>query len=201
MEVYKAISAVQGEMASIGIGKTKKNAQQGYNFRGIDDVYDALAPVLAKHKLCIIPVCVSRTCVERTTAKGGVLFYVTVESEFHFVSAVDGSKHVAKTYGEAMDSADKATNKAMSAAYKYAAFQTFCIPVDAQDADATTHDVTPQFISDAQKSTIVDFINDKQIDVNKFLAFMKCESLETIPASEFNKAVASLKAAKGKAAA
>lgn len=56
------------------------------------------------------------------------------------------------------------------------------------------------YIDDKQKSTIIDFINDKQIDVNKFLAFMKCESIETIPASEFNKAVASLKAAKGKAA-
>src|SRR5690606_19364534 len=46
--------------------------------------------------------------------------------------------------GEAMDSADKATNKAMSAAYKYAAFQTFCIPTEGDnDADATTHEVAP----------------------------------------------------------
>jgi hypothetical protein len=44
-----------------------------------------------------------------------------------------------QTYGEAMDSADKATNKAMSAAYKYAAFLAFCIPTEGDnDADATT---------------------------------------------------------------
>lgn len=139
--VYKAINAVQDDLAKIGISKDKKNQQQGYNFRGIDDVYDALAPLLAKHKLCIIPFSLSREVAERTTQKGNALFYVTVECEFHFVSAEDGSKHVAKTYGEAMDSADKATNKAMSAAYKYAAFQTFCIPVDVEDADATTPDV------------------------------------------------------------
>jgi hypothetical protein len=62
--------------------------------------------------------------------------------EFNFVSALDGSKHTVKTFGEAMDSADKATNKAMSAAYKYAAFQAFCIPTEGDtDADATTHEV------------------------------------------------------------
>ena len=65
----------------------------------------------------------------------------TVEAEFDFVSACDGSKHTVKTYGEAMDSGDKATNKAMSAAYKYAAFQTFCIPTEGDnDADAQTHE-------------------------------------------------------------
>jgi hypothetical protein len=39
-----------------------------------------------------------------------------------------------------MDSGDKATNKAMSAAYKYAAFQAFSIPTESDnDADASTH--------------------------------------------------------------
>jgi hypothetical protein len=139
--VYEAISNVQAEMASIGISKDKKNAQQGYNFRGIDDVYDALAPILAKHKLCILPRVTSREVVERQSAKGNALFYVTVGCEFDMVSAVDSSMHTVKTYGEAMDSADKATNKAMSAAYKYACFQAFCIPVDTVDADADSHEV------------------------------------------------------------
>jgi hypothetical protein len=50
-----------------------------------------------------------------------------------------------QTYGEAMDSADKATNKAMSAAYKYAAFLAFCIPTEGDnDADATTHEPAPK---------------------------------------------------------
>jgi hypothetical protein len=136
--VYTAINAVQDEIAKIGIQKDKKNEQQGYKFRGIDDVYNALAPLLAKHKLCIIPAVIGRTMVERQTRTGGSIFYVTVECEFYFVSAVDGSRHIAKTFGEAMDSADKATNKAMSAAYKYLTLQTFCIPVEGQDADVNT---------------------------------------------------------------
>lgn len=142
--VYQLIAAVSAEIAHNGIGKDRKNEQQGYKFRGIDDVYNALAPILAKHGLVILPRIISREVVERTTAKGGVLFYVTVKAEFDFVSAHDGSKHVVENYGEAMDSGDKATNKAMSAAYKYAAFQTFCIPTEGDnDADAKTHEIAP----------------------------------------------------------
>lgn len=140
--VYACIAAVQEEIAKTGISKDRKNQQQGYSFRGIDDVYDALAPILAKHRLVVVPRHLSRVQTERESAKGGVIFSVVVESEFDFVSAIDGSTHTARAFGEAMDSADKATNKAMSAAYKYAAFQTFCIPIKGDnDADATTHEV------------------------------------------------------------
>lgn len=151
-KVYAAIAAVMSDVSKEGVGKTRRNQQQGYNFRGIDDVYNALAPSLAKHKLIVLPRVLSRELVERQTAKGGVLFYVTVEVEFDFVSGEDGSRHVAKTYGEAMDSADKATNKAMSAAFKYVAMQTFCIPTEGDnDADAVTHDVAPRQQAAAQQ--------------------------------------------------
>lgn len=143
MEVYKAINAVQEELAQIGISKSSKNLQQGFMFRGIDAVYNTISPLLAKHKLLILPRCLTRESTERVTAKGGALFYVTVQAEFDFVSAIDGSKHTVSMFGESMDSGDKATNKAMSIAYKYAAFQAFCIPTEdtASDPDAETHQV------------------------------------------------------------
>lgn len=143
MKVYQAINAVQAALSKEGIAKDKRNTQgSGYNFRGIDDVYNALSPLLAKAGLVIVPRMLTRSCEERQSKSGGALFYVTVEAEFDFVSAEDGSKATARTFGEAMDSGDKATNKAMSAAYKYAAFQTFAIPTEASpDADAETHEV------------------------------------------------------------
>lgn len=142
MKVYLAISTVAAKLAHEGISKDRKNEQQGYKFRGIDDVYNALAPYLAEAKLCILPNVLDREVVERTNAKGTALFYVTVKVRFDFVSAEDGSKHEVVTYGEAMDSGDKATNKAMSAAFKYACMQAFCIPTEGDnDADATTHEV------------------------------------------------------------
>ena len=143
--VYQAISAVAKEMAATGISKDRTNTQQNFKFRGIDQVYNALAPSLVNHGLLILPRITERTVTERTTPKGTVLFYVVVKAEFDFVSTKDGSVHTVVTYGEAMDSGDKATNKAMSIAYKYAAFQAFCIPTEetAIDADAEVHHIQP----------------------------------------------------------
>lgn len=142
--IYAAIAAVMTEMGKDGISKDRKNDQQGYKFRGIDDVYNALAPMLARHDLIVIPKVLTREQVERKTAKGYPIFYVTCQVEFTLICSLDGSSVQCVTYGEAMDSADKATNKAMSAAYKYMAMQTFCIPTEGDnDADATTHEVAP----------------------------------------------------------
>lgn len=142
LAVYRAINAVQADLAHEGIGKDRKNTQQNYSFRGIDDVYNALSPLLAKHKLCILPRIIKREVVERESRQGGALFYTTVEAEFDFVSAEDGSLHIVKTFGEAMDSADKSTNKAMSAAYKYAAVQAFAIPTEGDnDTESSHHEV------------------------------------------------------------
>lgn len=189
MKVYQAIAAVAAAMSATGISKDRRNAQQGYNFRGIDDVYNALGPILAKHGLVVLPRVLGRECVERTTAKGGALFYVTVEVEFDFVSAEDGSKHKVKTFGEAMDSADKATNKAMSAAYKYAAMQAFCIPTEGDnDADAHTHEVAAkpaQRINEQEARMILDSLREAAMQGPAALA----ERFESIPNSETKRAV------------
>ena len=143
MSVYKSINAVMSELSKTGITKDRTSTQgSGYKFRGIDDVLNALSPLLSRNGLCILPRVLNRTITERISQKGGALFYVVVEAEFDFVCAEDGSKHTVKTFGEAMDSGDKATNKAMSAAYKYACFQAFSIPTEADNgADAHTYEV------------------------------------------------------------
>jgi hypothetical protein len=156
--VYSAICRVIFDLSHEGIAKNNRNQQQGYNFRGIDDVYNVLSPLLARHELCVLPRVISREVTEKTNAKGTTLFYTVVHVEFDFVSAVDGSKHTVATVGEAMDSGDKSSNKAMSAAYKYAAFQAFAIPTEGDnDADATTHEVATRSAPPAMpESEIVD---------------------------------------------
>ena len=162
--VFKAINNVQAELAKIGISKDRKNQQQGYAFRGIDDVYGSIAPLLAKEGLVILPHYTERTCVERVTAKGGVIFYAVVKGTYELVDSEDGSSTTCELYGEAMDSADKATNKAMSAAYKYMCLQTFCIPTEGDnDADATTHTVQPANKTAPKKTTpaVNDLVGDE----------------------------------------
>lgn len=144
-KVYEAIAKVMAELAKIGIGKNNRNTQQNYKFRGIDDVYNVLCTLLSANKLLILPRVLKREVTERETRNGGVLFYVVLDVEYDLVSAEDGSKHTVRVVGEAMDSGDKASNKAMSAAYKYTSIQAFCIPTEGDnDADSTTHEPAPQ---------------------------------------------------------
>lgn len=149
LEVYKSINAVMSALAKTGISKDHKNAQQGYKFRGIDDIYNTLATLLAENNLVICPTVKKREQLERTTIKGGVIFYTSVDIDYTVVSSKDGSCFTTSVCGEAMDSADKSTNKAMSAAYKYLCLQLFCIPTEGDnDADATT----PPAVTPAQKA-------------------------------------------------
>src|SRR5688572_995610 len=112
--VYKAIAKVQGELAKEGIAKDRKNEQQKYMFRGIDDIYNALSAKLSASGLCIMPRYGEPQRTEKKSKSDSLLFCVSIKGEFDFVCAEDGSKHTVEVYGEAMDSGDKATNKAMS---------------------------------------------------------------------------------------
>ena len=152
MKVYKAINAVQSELAKVGITKSRTNHQgSGYKFRGIDDIFNTISPLLATNGLCILPRVLNRENVERLSKNGGALFYITVEVEFDFVSSEDGSKHTVKTFGEALDSGDKATNKAMSAAYKYAAIQAFAIPTEGDnDTENQTYEIQTSTVNQNQ---------------------------------------------------
>lgn len=141
--VYEKINAVMGDLSKIGIAKSGINSQQGFNFRGIDQIYAALSPVLSSHGLMCLPRVLSRTSETRQTSAGKNIYYVFVSVEYDIV-ATDGSKHTVCVTAEAMDSADKATNKALSAAFKYMALQVFCIPVEGQDdADADVIEHAP----------------------------------------------------------
>jgi hypothetical protein len=138
--VYTAIAAVTTELARTGIAKSQINAAEHYAYRGIDDVMGRLAPLLARHRLCILPRVLERTSCERHGGKDGLLLSVALKVAFDLVSARDGSMHTIEAYGEALDAGDKATSKAMSAAFKYAVLQAFCVPVQgSEDADASSY--------------------------------------------------------------
>ena len=126
------------------IGKDKKNPQQGFMYRGIDQVYNALNPVMSELGIFLVPEVLEQKREERTTLKGGALIYTILTIKFT-VFAPDGSSVSMVVVGEGMDSGDKSTNKAMSVAMKYAMFQLFCIPTEEmKDPDAEVHEVTPR---------------------------------------------------------
>lgn len=138
MNIYETINAVHKDLATKGISKDDTNKFDKYKFRGIDSVYNTVSPILAKHGLMILQRVLSCSTDQRVSQKGGILYSTVVDVEFDLV-ATDGSKHTIKTFGEGMDRGDKSVNKALTAAYKYALFQAFCIPTESTDADSETH--------------------------------------------------------------
>lgn len=134
--IYETITAVMAEIGAVG--KDSRNEQQRFMYRGIDAVMNAINPALIKHKLFVVPEIMEQKREERHTAKGGNLIYSICTVKYTFY-AEDGSSVSATVIGEGMDSGDKATNKAMSIAFKYACFQVFCIPTEEmKDPDAET---------------------------------------------------------------
>lgn len=136
--VHAAIVAIMAEGPSVS--KSRRNTQQNYQFRGIDDLYSELQPLLAHHSLHIYPHAIQEDSIaERETAKGGVAYHVRQRIEFRVVHAQDGSWIPVVTTGEAIDhGGDKASNKAMSAALKYALIQTFLVTTG-EDIDTENH--------------------------------------------------------------
>jgi len=126
------------------IGKDSRNQAQGFSFRGIDAVYNELHSLLAKHGVVCLPEAGTPVTEERTNKNGTILRFVQLPMRYNFI-AEDGSTITCSVIGEGMDSGDKATNKAMAIAHKYALLQTFLIPTEEQkDPDYEAHEVKPR---------------------------------------------------------
>ena len=143
MNIYEAI---HGVMTEIGVvGKTSKNQQQGFMYRGVDAVMNALQPALVKYGVFVVPEVLNQVREDRTTVKGegdskreSHLMFSICTIKYTFCST-DGTSLSTVVIGEGMDSGDKATNKAMAIAFKYACSQVFCIPTEEmKDPDAET---------------------------------------------------------------
>lgn len=165
-KIYGAICDIMSEIGAIG---KNKRSQQNYNYRGIDDVMNALQPTMIKHRVFVSPEVLEDKREDRLSNKGGNLIYTILKIKYTFY-ADDGSNISAIVSGEGMDSGDKSANKAMSVAFKYACFQVFCIPTEEMiDPDAETHELatpepvqaptTPTAITAAGRSHISNELN------------------------------------------
>jgi hypothetical protein len=140
--IYGSMAAVMAELEAIG--KDRRNKDQGFNFRGIDQAYNALHPIMAKHKVFSIPRVLKMTArVDRPTRSGGNITFTLLEVEYDFVSGIDGSRVTAgPVIGEGADTGDKGCSKALAIAHKYVLMQTFLIPTEkTDDPDFESHDV------------------------------------------------------------
>lgn len=170
MNIYESITKIMEEIPAIG--KDQTNKTQGFKYRGIDDVMNTLQPLLSKNKVFIVPQILEQTREERTTNKGGNLIYSICKIKYIFY-AEDGTYIEAVTVGEGMDSGDKATNKAMAIAMKYALFQVFCIPTEEmKDPDGETPEGSKpknQLISAEDAKRLQEIMENKGLNVQALL--------------------------------
>lgn len=138
--IYQKIPAIMKEI--VPISKDRKNQAQGYSFRGIDDVYNSLQPILAKHGVFMTSQILDERSEERTRSEGKSALFSRMLKIRYSLTAEDGSSVATEVIGEGMDSGDKAAAKAMSIAQKYALFQMFLIPTaEAKDPENDDHEV------------------------------------------------------------
>lgn len=134
--IHERMIAILAEMPAIG--KDRVNQQQNFKFRGIDDMVDALEPLLAKHGVFYLPKALERRDQERTTSSGKSLYVCLLHVEFTFYGLA-GDHVVASAWGEGSDSGDKATSKAHTMAQKSCLMEAFNIRTqDSVDPDAET---------------------------------------------------------------
>lgn len=199
MNIYQSITKILEEVPAIGKGKT--NSQQNFKYRGIDDVMNVFQPILAKHKVFIVPQVLEQKREERTTSRGGNLIYSICKIKYTFY-AEDGSNVEAIVIGEGMDSGDKATNKAMAIAMKYAMFQVFCIPTEEMkdpDSETPPESKSKQIVTEVSKDTKITPVQIKEIvkiyageNLEKLLkanGLVKLQDMSMIKASEIIKKV------------
>ena len=197
MNIFEAINAVMNDIGAVG--KTSKNTQQGFMFRGIDAVMNAINPALVKNKVFIVPEILEQTREERQTSKGNTLIYSVCKIKYTFY-AEDGSSISCVVIGEGMDSGDKATNKAMSIAFKYACFQVFCIPTEEMvDPDAECHEVKPKTDIDVKREELIGMLIKDKIDFTVVFRLYKVNKFNEMRMDQIENAIKNIDKIKEKA--
>lgn len=199
-------SAICGVMEDVGVvGKNDTNVQQKFKYRGIDAVMNALNPAMIKNKIFCTPEILEQTREERQTRSGSNLIYSVCRIRYRFF-ALDGSYVDAVVVGEGMDSGDKASNKALSAGFKYACFQTFCIPTEEllSDSDKDTPEENtkktdkkntsppkkqpeqkPQLVTDAMIKALCGEMDRTGLSTEKLFKWLKVNDFEEITTDKY----------------
>ena len=174
-KIYAAISQCMEDIGAVG--KNSKNTTQGFMFRGIDAVMNEINPALIKNKVFVAPTILEQKREERTNAKGTTLIYSIITVRYKFYTD-DGSYIEATVIGEGMDTGDKATNKALSIAFKYACFQVFCIPTEEmKDPDAECHIIQPKKIEKKRAADLALTLQNAGVNTEKLLQMYKVDTV------------------------
>ena len=136
--IVQALAAVMGDVQAVK--KSDRNTAQGFQFRGIDAVMNAVGPALRAHGVVVVPVVISSDAsTVEVGSKRTPMGHVRVVVEYHFHGPA-GDSIMSRVAAEAMDSGDKSTAKAMSVAFRTCLLQALCLPTDEPDPDHDSYE-------------------------------------------------------------
>lgn len=136
VKIFESMRRVLEDLPALG--KDQRNKEQGFDFRGIESILNALHPLLAKHGVIFVPDVLERLESVRETSTKKSMYVVNLHVRYTFFGP-DGSWIQASGWGEGTDMGDKATNKAMTGAMKYVLSQVFAIAsAGNEDSDASS---------------------------------------------------------------
>lgn len=137
--IYDALSRVMAAVQAVR--KDDRNNEQGYNFRGIDAVVNAVGPALREHGVLVTPELLEVGYRDVLTSRGKPSRECTVRVRYRF-SGPAGDHLDVVVPGESMDFGDKGAAKAMSVAFRIALLQALAIPTDEpeHDPDASSYE-------------------------------------------------------------
>jgi ERF superfamily protein len=139
--VHVALARVMSDV--LAVRKLDRNTQQGFQFRGIDAVLNAVGPAFRTHGIVVMPHLITTTAeTVEVGAKRTPMLSRTVIVRYEFIGP-QGDTRDCQVPGEAMDAGDKGTAKAMSVAYRTALLQVLCLPTDEPDPDHDTYERAP----------------------------------------------------------
>lgn len=137
MKIHEALALVMTDVRAVS--KTEKHGQ-GWSFRGIDAVVNAVGPACRHHGVVLMPRVLEHHAEVIPSSGGKAMRSVTVRVRYDFIGP-EGDVLTAESVGEAMDNGDKATAKAMSVALRTCLLQAFLLPTDDLDPDHDTYEV------------------------------------------------------------
>lgn len=138
-----AREVVLNVMADVqGVAKKDKNTSQGFSFRGIDAVLNAVGPALRKHGGFIVPRILSNETAVGATKSGGAVNIVRLHVEYSLFGS-EGEPVVGNIVSESMDHGDKSTAKALSVALRSFLIQLLALPTDEPDPDHDVYEAVP----------------------------------------------------------
>ena len=193
LNIYEKLSLIENEVGVVEKGLSVSMGGKGsYKAVSERDVLDAIKPIEQKYRVCSYPYdteIINNEVLEKNNSYGTTTSqFLRLKRVYRFLNIDNPNEYVdVISYGDGIDTGDKAPGKAMTYADKYALMKTYKLSIgDDLDKGSSPQEgyrkATTQPISNSQKETIKRLYNENEI--NDVLARNNIKSIDQLTTSQ-----------------